>query len=76
MNKKIIIWALVVCLLAFVAVFTFSQSSSNVRWEYTTNADQNLASNNELGRQGWEVVALYIALETSYLNVDSHKILL
>ena len=62
MNKKIIIGVLVVCLLAFVAVFAFSQSSANVRWEYTMLNTRDLSDNevisqaNRLGQEGWELV--------------------
>ena len=63
MNKKIIIGALVVCLLAFVAVFAFSQSSANVRWEYTAfdvsrpnGLNARIEMMNRLGREGWELV--------------------
>ena len=37
MNKKLIILAMLICLLAFVVVMAFSQTSPNVRWEYITN---------------------------------------
>ena len=62
MNKKLIIGALVVCLLAFVAVMAFSQSSANVRWEYTIlsiqgqSVNQAQGASNNLGAQGWELV--------------------
>ena len=62
MNKKLIIGALVVCLLAFVAVMAFSQTSSNVRWEYntlrirTTDASVLTENANRLGIEGWELV--------------------
>ena len=60
MNRKIIIGALVVCLLTVVAVFAFSQSSQNVRWEYTlgsTSTSGLYTPWNELGAQGWEAFA-------------------
>jgi CHASE3 domain sensor protein len=60
MKKKIVVGLMVLCLLAFVAVFAFSQSSTNVRWEYTsltTDWDRTTQELNELGRQGWEAVA-------------------
>ena len=53
MNKKIIIWLLIGCLLLFVTVWTFAQSSPRVRWEYTildTNA--NINAFNNLGQEG------------------------
>jgi hypothetical protein len=63
MNRKIIIGALVVCLLALVTVFAFSQqSNTNVRWEYTSIDTYNMSIENfttranDLGRQGWELV--------------------
>ena len=64
MNKKIIIGVLVTCLLAFVAVFAFSQSNTNVRWEYNLIMYDNnggertvIQRANELGKQGWELVS-------------------
>jgi hypothetical protein len=64
MKKKIIIGALVVCLLVFVAVFAFSQSSANVRWEYTsfdargtTRSTEAIERANQLGGQGWELIS-------------------
>jgi hypothetical protein len=56
MKKKLIIGALVVCLLVFVAVFAFSQNSSNSRWEYTQCRYQT-DQLNQLGAQGWEAVS-------------------
>ena len=65
MKKKIIISVLVFCLLAFVAVMAFSQSNSNVRWEYNNvnmwdnfNSNWNVQRANELGQEGWELVAI------------------
>ena len=64
MNKKLIIGALVVCLLAFVAVMAFSQSSANVRWEYMAIDISGVPDNvtqraNALGREGWELVSAH-----------------
>jgi hypothetical protein len=62
MNKKIILGVMLICLLAFVAVMAFSQSSPYVRWEYTIlysetlTREQFIASANALGWQGWELV--------------------
>ena len=57
MKKKIIIGALVICLLAFVAVFAFSQSGSNVRWEYRLlRYGSSMEEFNSLGAEGWEFV--------------------
>jgi hypothetical protein len=63
MNKKLIFSVLLICLLVFVAVMAFSQSSpsSNVRWEYTTliPSDDNAFKQgaNALGQEGWELVS-------------------
>ena len=64
MNKKLIFSVLVVCLLAFVAVFAFSQNTPrNVeRWEYIAisggfNEASVLARANQLGTEGWELAS-------------------
>ena len=59
MNKKIIIGALVVCLLAFVAVFTFAQNipRNAERWEYMETTILNITEYNRLGAEGWEWVS-------------------
>jgi len=67
MNKKIIIGILVICLLAFVAVIAFAQTSSNVRWEYRWSSG-NTNVLNELGAQGWKVVAIDTNLFQSNSN--------
>lgn len=70
MNKKIIISAIVICLLVFVAVLAFTQNSQNVRWEYTiryigqhdisdpqkNNYVKSIA--NKLGEEGWELTSV------------------
>jgi hypothetical protein len=59
MNKKrLILLVMLVLLLTFVAVMAFSQSSSNVRWEfkfvgYREATVENFSS---LYSQGWEIV--------------------
>jgi hypothetical protein len=58
MRKKIILGALVACLFAFVAVFAFAQSGSNVRWEYSVQRGINQTTANQLGAEGWELVAV------------------
>ena len=63
MNKIFIIVAITVSLLALVTVFAFSQSSTSIRWEYTTNyyvpREQYFVEEaNKLGQQGWELVAI------------------
>jgi O-antigen ligase len=64
MNKKFIFSVLLVCLLAFVTVFAFSQNSPrNVeRWEYTVieggfDSDSVLSRANQLGAEGWELAS-------------------
>ena len=68
MSRRLITGVLVGCLLAFVAVFAFAQTGSNVRWEYTSihaytsRWSHSLRSNmlqemNALGEQGWEYVS-------------------
>ena len=66
MNKKLIFTILFVCLLAFVAIWAFAQTSPNVRWEYTTLSFNQFNNNsinsfiqqaNQLGQEGWEVAA-------------------
>ena len=66
MNKKIVFWALVACLLTFVTVMAFSQNTPRnaERWEYrvfdvtaggmptTSQVQQTL---NQLGQEGWEL---------------------
>ena len=63
MNKKLIISAVLICLLlAFAAVMAFGQNSPNVRWEYHRYYDRNatdaqdMERANQLGAQGWELV--------------------
>jgi hypothetical protein len=62
MNRKLIFLVLLVCLLAFVAVMAFSQTSSNTRWEYGTfsaDADRDPTPIlNQLGLEGWELVSV------------------
>jgi hypothetical protein len=53
---------MLVCLLAFVAVMAFSQSSPNVSWEYAILYSESLSRTqfieraNRLGQEGWELV--------------------
>jgi hypothetical protein len=56
MNKNIVIGVFLICLLAFVAVFAFSQSNTSVRWEFMRVTD--FWQLNELGEQGWELVSV------------------
>ena len=61
MNKKLIFSVLLVCLLAFVAVMAFAQSSPSVRWEYTSFSGSlsdagTIKKANELGAEGWELI--------------------
>jgi hypothetical protein len=62
MNKKLIFVIMLVCLLTFVAVMAFSQTSQNVRWEYTGDIVGGLTSRvqraNQLGAEGWELVTV------------------
>ena len=71
MNKKLIFFGILVCLLVFVAVLAFSQNNQNIRWEYTSlsisltrnedrtyrNLDTLNTRANTLGREGWELVS-------------------
>ena len=61
MNKKLVFAITLVCLIVFVSVFAFSQTSASVRWEYTfVQADSSVKlpvfqeKVKELGAQGWE----------------------
>ena len=65
MNKKLIFLVMLVCLLAFVAVWAFAQNSPSVRWEYRVVTNQQLPFNNietytqrinALGADGWEFI--------------------
>jgi hypothetical protein len=63
MNKKTIFLVMLVCLLAFVAVWSFAQNSPSIRWEYTavrvideSSTNQVTETCNRLGREGWELV--------------------
>jgi len=64
MNKKIIFSLMLVIILAFVAVVAFGQSSQNVRWEYAFITRSSQSAANELGAQGWELVAVDTAVST------------
>ena len=64
MNKKIIIFVLLGCLLTFITVMAFSQSSSNVQWEYRIVSAMGTVNSltetlNRAGAEGWELVASY-----------------
>jgi hypothetical protein len=74
MNKKLLLGALVVCLLAFVAVFTFSQSSTNIRWEYTASLDGSGEEMNRLGREGLELVTI-LELKPGGINVTGYNLI-
>jgi hypothetical protein len=69
--------ALAACLLTFVTVMAFSQSSANVRWEYTTLSVDRLndagiqREANLLGLEGWELVA-----GSANVNFTSPRILI
>jgi hypothetical protein len=68
MNKKLIFLVMLVCLLAFVAVWSFAQNSPNVRWEYHIISTHEILvvdnsgnvrvgpEMNRLGREGWEYI--------------------
>ena len=61
MNKKVILFVMVVCLLTFAAVMTFSQSNPNVRWEYISlqvRGDLTSEQMNRGGVEGWELVSV------------------
>ena len=64
MNKKLISFVMLVCLLAFVAVWAFAQNSPNVRWEYRTvrihvvNTADPAVIINPLGLEGWQLVSV------------------
>jgi hypothetical protein len=56
---------MLVCILVFMAVMAFSQTSPNVCWEYTAISVQNsnpsevTARSNQLGQEGCELVTGY-----------------
>jgi hypothetical protein len=61
MNKKIVFMVMLVFLLVSAAVIAYSQSSQNVRWEYTSvfgyvSSPATQKRVNDLGQQGWELV--------------------
>ena len=60
MNKKLIFLVMLVCLLAFVAVWAFAQNDPGVRWEYTSlDYSSNVMERaNKLGTEGWELVQI------------------
>ena len=66
MNRKLIFSVMLVCLLAFMVLFTvsctkaYAQSSPNVRWEYRivtySSFEDRVRNYNEAGKEGWEYV--------------------
>jgi len=65
MNKKLIFFVLLICLLAFVAVMVYSHNASDICWEYvvhsvSTEAGGSLTVDaNAMGQEGWELVAAH-----------------
>jgi hypothetical protein len=63
MNKKLVFEVMLVGLVALVTVLVFTQSSQNVRWEYSfitvaTVSDAEVkAKADVLGKEGWELVS-------------------
>ena len=61
MDKKKMFLLLTVFLLVFVTVIVYSQSDSNIRWEYnvftTQDASEIVSRSNRLGSHGWELVS-------------------